>query len=217
MARPMASKTTVGAVVAVVALIAATSMHYREYLLCSDCLDEWASLVTLFSLGIAPLWYLLRKELDRRSEIMTVSTGLYLELADTRDGLDDDRHGNLKAVELADGTKIRFMNRMFSHDIYDSLIHSGRIHAIRAEFQQQIQDVFRLIKYHNAILRSMRDIEVTAKDAGIHARYYKELDRTDSTLRMRVPALMDVLKRAYRIPDESKLRRFDPNYVRPYR
>ena len=213
----MPPKTTVGAMVAVIALIAATSVHYGEYLWCSDCLDEWASLVTLFSLGIAPLWYLLRKEMDRRSEIVTVSTGLYLELADTRDGLEGDHHGDLTGVELADGTKFRFMNRMFNHDIYDSLIHSGRIHAIRAEFQQQIQDVFQLIKDHNAALRAIRNIEAITKDSAVNAWYYEHLDKTDSILRLRVPALMDVLKRAYQIPDESKLRRFDPDYVRPRR
>lgn len=173
--------------------------------------------MTLFSLGIAPLWYLLRKEMSRRSEIATITTGLYLELADARDGLDDDKHGDLKAVNLADGTKIRFMNRMFSHDIYDSLIYSGRINAVKAEFQQQIQDVFQLIKDHNSTLRSIRDIETGAKDSNLYAQYYKHLDETDSALRIRIPALMDVLKKAYGIPDDSDLRRFDPDYVRPHR
>lgn len=213
----MTSKTMVGAMTAVIALMVAVSAHYWEYLWCSNCLDEWASLVTLFSLGIAPLWYLLRKELDRRSEITTISTGLYIELADARDGLNYDKHDDLKAVNLADGTKIRFMNRMFNHDIYDSLIHSGRINAIKAEFQQQVQDVFQLIKDHNATLRSIRDFEVTNKDSNVYAEYYKHLDRTDADLRIRIPALMGALKKAYRIPDDSKLRRFDPDYIRPRR
>ena len=212
----MPSAITAGAMAVVIAIMATVSAHYWDYVWCSDCLAEWASLVTIFSLGIAPFWYLLKREVDKRTEMTTISTGLYLELADARDGLDEDRHDDLMAVRMSDGTSAFFMNRMFNHNMYDSLIYSGRINAVRAELQQQAQDVFQLIKDHNAALRRMRDFE-NSKGGDLDEEHYRHLDKTDSNLRRRIPALMVVLKREYRIARDEKLRKFDPDYVRPSR
>ena len=174
--------------------MAALSAHFWKYLWCGDCLAEWASFVTILSLGIAPLWYMLRKETDRRGEVTTVSTGIYMELSDARDGLDDDRHADLRAVKLSNGETARFMSRMFNHDIYDSLIHSGKISAVRAEHQQHVQDVFQMIKDHSASLKKIRNVEL-AGERGVYEGYYRHLDRTDAELRVRIPALMNVLGR----------------------
>lgn len=212
----MPSRIMIAVIASVLVIMAAISVHFRDYLWCSDCLAEWASIVTLFSLGIAPLWYLLRREMDRRTEMATVSTGLYLELADAHDGLDEDKHHDLIAARMSDGTSAFFMNRMFNHDMYDSLIHSGRINAVRAEFQQQVQDVFQLIKDHNASLRKIRDLEAS-REGSVPEEYYRHIGRTDSDMRERIPALMGVLRGVYRIRSDEKLRRFDPRYVRPSR
>ena len=213
----MPPRRTSGALAAVVILVTVATAYYWESLWCRDCLGELASLVTLFTLGVAPLWYLLRKAMDRRDELATISSGLYLELADARDGLDVDKHGDLWVAKLADGTHAYFMNRMFNHDMYDSLIHSGRINAVRAELQQQIQDVFQLIKDHNYSSRRIRDLESAANGGNVHPRHYLHLARTDLDLRRRIPTLIDVLKKEYRILGDEKLRRFDPDYAQPSR
>lgn len=206
----MPPRRTSGALVAVVILVTVATAYYWESLWCRDCLGELASLVTLFALGVAPLWYLLRKAMDRRDELTTISSGLYLELADARDGLDVGKHGDLRAVKMADGTNACFMRRMFNHDVYDSLIHSGRINAVKVEFQQQAQDVFQLIKDHNYSLRKVRDLENGTSDRNILAGYYLHLSKTDSNLRRRIPALMSTLKKEYRVRSDEKLRKFDP-------
>ena len=167
----MPPRTTIAAAAAVAAGVAAISAHFWRYLWCGDCLAEWASFVTIVSLVVAPLWYLLKRETDRRGEVETISSSLYMELADARDGLDDDGRADLRAVRLQDGTQVRFTNLLFNHDIYDSLIHSGRINAIRAEHQQQVQDVFQLVKDHNASLKKMRETE-GAKGCEIHDEPY---------------------------------------------
>ena len=56
-----------------------------------------------------------------------------------------------------------------------------------------------------------------SKGDDLDEEHYRHLDKTDSNLRRRIPALMGVLKREYRIARDEKLRKFDPDYVRPSR
>lgn len=212
----MPPRTTIAAAAAVAAGVAAISAHFWRYLWCGDCLAEWASFVTIVSLVVAPLWYLLKRETDRRGEVATISSSLYMELADALDGLVGGRHADLWAVRMGDGAHARFVNLMFNHDIYDSLIHSGRINAVRAEHQQHVQDVFQLVKDHNASLKKIREME-SIKGCEIDDGHYRHLGWTDAELRRRIPPLMEVLKEAYNVPDAESLRRFDPGYSRPRR
>ena len=182
----------------------------------ADALAEWASFVAIVSLAVAPLWYLLKRETDRRGEAATVSSSLYTELADALDGPVGGRHADLLAVRTGDGAHARFVNLMFNHDICGSPIHSGGINAVRAEHQQHVQDMFQLVKDHNASLKKIRGME-SIKGCEIVGGHCRHWGLTDAELRRRMPALMGVLKEAHNVPDAESLRRFDPGHSRPRR
>lgn len=195
----MPSRSTIGAMAAVSILAAAAAAHYSESLWCRDCLDGLASLVTIFALGVAAPWYLLRMDAGRRGKAAAVSTGLYMEIANARDRLGEGRHGDPRAAGPADGTRARFAGRMLGHCVYDSLIRSGGIFEVRAELQQPVQSVFRLIKDHNYALERAWGLDRASDGGSAAAVHYRSLCRIDSDLQRRIPAVMDALKKECRI------------------
>lgn len=74
--------------------------------------------------------------------------------------------------------EIYFMNRMFNHDFYDSLVSSGKINFVDRSIQQPLQNVFHYIRDHNAYLQKIRNIEDEGGDDIPRrvVRYYEMLE-----------------------------------------
>lgn len=158
-----------------------------------------ASIVTIFSLVVTPLFYFARRWHESRAERRRASQNLYLELADARDGLDTTKSADLKQVHLDSGEVVYFMNRMFNHDFYDSLVFSGRINFVKPELQQRVQHVFHYIKDHNYHLLKVRELEDVRGSGGSAdvARHYRMLGGIDGLLRDSIPELMAEFRSEY--------------------
>ena len=158
-----------------------------------------ASIVTILSLVVTPSFYFTRKWHESHAERSRASQNLYIELEDTRDGLDTTKSNDLKKVRLGKCEEVYFMNRMFNHDFYDSLVFSGKINFVTPKLQQRIQDVFHNIKDHNYCLHKIRELEDEGSggDAAEAARYYRKLSNIDNALLDLIPKIMDKLKSEY--------------------
>lgn len=80
-----------------------------------------------------------------------ISRNLYGKLTDTLDTL-ELRHGKeaeslyeVNVGDKEDKETYLFTNRFFNHDVYDSLVRSGKINFLKYELQQQVQNVFTMI------------------------------------------------------------------------
>jgi len=168
-----------------------------------DALGNWASLVTIVSLGIAPIAYFVQRWHSDKSERKRASKNLYVELNDALDGLDETKHPNLKKVILPDKTEVYFMNRALNHDFYDSLISSGKINFLNSELQQPLQDTFQRIKDHNFFIGKIRNIEDNARPnediSSKTSRYYKILSESETTLIDEIPQIQEKLKNEFKI------------------
>lgn len=158
-------------------------------------LGKTAAIVTILSLVITPVLYFVKRWYESREERRRVSQNLYLELGDTRDGLDTARSKDLKEVRLPNGETMYFMNRMFNHDFYDSLVLSGKINYVKPELQQRVQDVFHRINDHNSRLEKIRELEERSGDSDDAIfLYYRMLDKIDRLLKRRIPVIMSEFK-----------------------
>ena len=164
--------------------------------------------MTILSLVISPLVYFARQWHESRAERRRASQNIYLELLDTRDGLDTLKSRDLKMVRIHGGKEVYFMNRMFNHDFYDSLVSSGRINFVKPELQQRVQDVYHYIKDHNFCLQKIRDLEdMNGGRSADAVRYYRKLDKTDALLQDRIPRIMAEFKREYAARDRTRVRK----------
>ena len=187
-------------------MFAATTVHQWDYLWDGEYLGKWASLVAIYSLGFTPLWYFLKKKLDGRRERRTASIGAMAELANAVDGLDEEKHGDLKVATLAMGQKVHFMNRMLNHGTYDSLVMSGKIIAIKADLQQPIHDIFQVIKDRNSFLQKIRDMEEAGGRQSSADRYYQLLSQAEGRLLNGIPPLLDDLRKECGLSGTKKRR-----------
>ena len=120
-----------------------------------EYISKWASMFAIISFGLAPAWYFWTKHQNEQDERSKASKNLYIELDDALDGLNEDKHPDLKKVEIND-SEFYFMNRALNHDFYDSLVFSGKITFLRPELLQPLQDTFQRIKDHNFYIRQIR-------------------------------------------------------------
>lgn len=169
-----------------------------------EYLGKWASVSTIISLGIAPVWYFWTKHQNEKDERSRASKNLYTELDDTLDGLDDKKHlKDFKEVPLENGNVVKFMNRALNHDFYDSLVFSGKINFLPPKIQQAVQDTFQKIKDHNFYIRKIRDIEDNAylneNISSKTIRYYEMLDKTEINLIDEIPPIKEKLKEEFKI------------------
>ena len=168
-----------------------------------EFLDKWASIVTIISLVMAPVVYFWKKWQSSTDERARASKNLHTELDDALDGLSEKKHDDLKKVEIPDDEEAYFMNRMFNHDFYDSLVFSGKINFLPPKIQQPVQDTFQKIKDHNKHLRKIRDIEDDAgEDEDVSkktARYYKMLHKIEEELLSDIPAVKEKLEEEFKI------------------
>lgn len=172
-----------------------------------DLLTNWASLATIIAVIVAPVKYFndvrkreeekRRKEEDERSRI---SRNLYGELHDALDGLDEKKHAaDFKVLQMTQKKDVYFMNRFLNHDIYDSLINSGKINFLTYELQQEVQDIFSMIKRHNYYLTLTSEIQDREKAVteSVYA-YYETMDKYERQLLEDIPDVMAKLKKDFR-------------------
>ena len=99
-------------------------MEFFDYM----TIESFASLVTIVAIGISAGKYFFDRHKDRKQ----ASKNLYLELKDTLESLDGQKHlDDAYMVKIKDSNQndkeAYFINRDFNHDVYDSLIFSGAI------------------------------------------------------------------------------------------
>ena len=170
-----------------------------------DFLGKWASVVTIFSPVGIPVAYFLKqseregaKKQQENDERDRASRNLYGELSDALNAIKGEK---LPAdlLTLKTGEKaLTFTNRFLNHDIYDSLIFSGKVSFLRWELQQKIQDIFKRIKHHNDYLKLVIEIMAKYEDADIPMdaiKYYELLDNDEEFLIMKIPNMMGKLKK----------------------
>lgn len=172
-----------------------------------EALINWAAIGTLVALVVAPVKYFndvrirekerRQKEEDERSRI---SRNLYGELHDALKGLDETKHEkDLKKLQMKDKEDVYFMNRFLNHDIYDSLITSGKINFLTYELQQEVQDIFTRIKKHNYYLTLTSEIQDREKEITESAyAYYELIGNYEKELIKEIPDMMERLKKDFR-------------------
>ena len=122
-----------------------------EYARSGELLGKLAAAVTVLSVVIAPIVYfakLGRKERDlrRQAEVekKMMSDNLRGEMSDALDAPSDPDFLREASFEKKSA---KFANRLLNHGTYDGLVFSGKIGFLRADLQQETQDVFQLVKY----------------------------------------------------------------------
>lgn len=154
-----------------------------------------ASILTVGSLIFAPLWYFIKKNRDETEARKRAAGNLASELEDTLYALNPKNHNDLFQTKTQDGSAY-FINRIFNHDFYDSLISSGQINFVDRHLQQPVQDVYHHIRDHNAYLLKIRDIEEGADSdvSELTDRYYQMLETIERKLIADIPKAMEKLK-----------------------
>ena len=192
---------TVAAIVGVVAMLACLTQW--DYMWDGEFLGKWASAINIISLGAGIPIYLLKKRQDREDEKKYISRNLHAELKDALDCLDYEKYKECNCrIEFDENTAtgknktkvISFINRNFNHDIYDSLIGSGKINFLDCELQQKIQDIFKRIKEHNYYLKYTNKLD-DATDAK-YIPFFKWMEDSENELLRTIP---DILKRLTKI------------------
>ena len=102
-------------------------------------------------------------------------------------------------MEIEIGTKKRYYTLTFmNHDMYDSLIFSGKIHALDIHLQQSVQDIYRRIKGHQEYLKYTAQLLDSAKLQNIDIDetvrpYYKLVTDYEEELEDMIPRVMKKL------------------------
>ena len=194
--------------------VGATAIAVAAILMSWDCAEPspWecattekiAAIVTTLSLTIAPCLYFARRLHYDMTEGQRASMSLYMELQDTIQGLDSNKHPDLRVVSIQD-RPVYFMSRLLNHDVYDSLVNSGKITFIDVELQQSIQDVFQRVKDHNMALRNIRVMQESNMTPSSAYHLYRRLEDLEHVLLDNIPRIMQDLEKKYTIPDSVKL------------
>lgn len=185
---------------AVFSTIVIISSIFWDYMWQDEFLGKWASLITILSVIGIPLAYFSnqnkkenekkQKEIDERTR---ASENLHGELGDALDALDAVKYkDDFWTLEFGD-KEVQYMNRSLNHDIYDSLIFSGKINFLRHNLQQKIQDIFKRIKVHNDYITKIREMEDKKDNEDKTYDYYKRLEDIEKILLTDVPIAMKKL------------------------
>ncbi len=170
-------------------------------------IERLAAVVTVFTLTLAPVVYFAKRLHSDTMKGRRASVSLYAELADALNGLDPNKHSNLRAVDVR-GKTVHFTNRVFNHDIYDSLVNSGEITFLEIEHQQYVQDVFQEIKDHNIILIKIRKMEESGEDFSLAEQLYQTLENSERELLDAIPIAMSMLEEKHPMPAGAKTGRW---------
>lgn len=165
--------------------------------------ERLAAVVATLSLTLAPIMYFVKQRHSDKIESQRATRALHAELGDVLSGLDPDRHSDFRVVDTR-GKTFYFMSRLFNHDIYDSLVNSGKITFVDAKLQQSIQDIFQHIKDHNSALKKIRKMEELGLDHIRAHHLYQKLGNSELLLLKIVPITMRILEKQYDISTSSE-------------
>ena len=163
-----------------------------------ETLSVLASLAALLSVTYVVLVYF-RNTVGER---MRISKNLHGELEDTRDTLewrkDKDLEPGMEVIVVVDEKRHRytFTNRYLNHDVYDSLVSSGKINFLTHELQQQVQNIFKMIKHRNEFLQ-YTNYNSSAMELKVLIRYYEMIDEYEQSLLKQVPDMLKKLKKEF--------------------
>ncbi len=172
-------------------------------------LDTIAYIATILSLILVPSLYFLDARRVKQDERTRASKNLYGELGNTQCELEWRENKEVSADEViilkvgtSDGVeKYVVTNKFLNHDVYDSLISSGRINFLRYELQQQVQNIFKMIKQHNQYLQSIRDITnqdlIEREKTKLLPPYYKIAVSHEQDLLDQIPDIMKKLVKEF--------------------
>ncbi len=169
-----------------------------------DPLGPWASLVTILSLVIVPITYFYkqyekRKQLEQQEYQKKYRTAhsMYREIWDALEAIKGDKYPENLLDAKFDDKKFTFTCRLLNHDVYDSLVYSGGILFLDYELQQQIQDIFNRIKYHNHHLKQLLDELKDAKTTNTVRKHCMELDNSERLMLKDIPRIMVKLEKRF--------------------
>lgn len=113
-------------------------------------LDDTASAVTIVLFVASPSAYAVRVLWNRNEEKKRALGIAYRELGNAWDGLDREKYASsVVRFVTRGGEDAYFMRRKLNHDLYDSLVFTGKLALISRWLQQLVQDAYSLIKMHN--------------------------------------------------------------------
>ena len=96
-----------------------------------------AAVATILSLTFVPSFYFLDIYRTKRDERTRISRNLYGELTDTLDTLKWRTGDGKTSSDTLGAKKMKHVvtNKFLNHDVYDSLINSGKINFLQYELQ----------------------------------------------------------------------------------
>lgn len=97
------------------------------------------------------------------------------------------------------------MSRLLNHDVYDSLVNSGKITFIDAEIQQAVQDVFQRVKDHNMALKRVREMQESGTEPSRAYHLYYKLEESEHARLDSIPQVMRTLEERYALQDAVKV------------
>ena len=164
-----------------------------------QAIGNYASIATTLVVIYSVIKYFKNRNKDRKQ----ASKNLYLELKDTLRSLDGQKHEsdsygvNIKNKE-GKNEKVYFINRDFNHDVYDSMVFSGRINLLEPELQQPIQDIFKRIKIHNRYLTATREMGTLDDPVPKESySYYEWMNKNEIRIKDEIEDMLEKLKRSF--------------------
>lgn len=86
-------------------------------------------------------------------------------------------------------------NKFLNHDVYDSLVNSGKINFLRYKLQQQVQNIFKMIKQHNYYLQITANIWNRGGNKVVDlCPYYETMVMYEQDLLQQIPDILQKLK-----------------------
>ena len=156
------------------------------------------SIITAIAVVIAPLSYVIKRWHTNKTEKKAISKSLYVELQDAIQTLNGAEKRQVMEIDVK-GERMYYTLAFLHYDMYDSLIFSGKIQLLNNTMQQEIQDVFRMIKKHQEYLHHVILLADQSKihDANIDKTtdlYYERIARHELEIELLAPKIMKKLK-----------------------
>ena len=161
-------------------------------------MSNWTSVLTAGAVVIAPLSYVIKRWHTGRVERKTISKSLYIELQNALRVLDGTVKRQVMEIDVK-GDKIHYTLAFIHHDMYDSLIFSGKIQLLDGATQQEIQNAFRMIKKHQEYLQYVSRLNDQSKMQNVNADktailYYEVIAKYELEIERVIPEIMKKLK-----------------------
>ena len=159
---------------------------------------NWTSVLTAGVVVIAPLSYVIKRWHTNKTEKKTISKSLHAELRDAMQTLNGTVKRQVMEIDV-NGKKMYYTLAVIHYDMYDSLIFSGKIQLLDNAMQQEIQNVFRMIKEHQ---EHIHHILLLTDQSKIHNTdivkitnpYYELIAKYELTMEQLIPKIMKKLK-----------------------